>query len=405
MRICILTTSTTLHQMGGTEVQAETLATEAARQGHTVFMITTAHPDGLKTEKKDGYTVIYLPGTSYSMSRKEAPAWWAASAKRTAELCSSENIDVVWAENFSGLSYAAISASERRPVISIINGLGICGEIASNFNRVSTFGEFAYFATRYIGQLFFYYIPWFRAMVRDSDLLVGVSNESLSAVAKEFPSSANKIKAILNPVDTDFFHPDPELRRKAREELGFSESAQVILMAGVLNKQKGVHLGLEVFAQLTAEFPEARLLVVGDGPQRAELNARAQLPDASGKVVFCGMKSNKEMPRYYNAADIYLNPTLRLEGLPMVIIEAMSCGLPVIVSKIGGTGSTIDDGISGFFVKPGDMQGLIAKLKLILSDSELKKCLAAGAREKALLCFSKKKTLENYIAASNAILR
>jgi glycosyltransferase involved in cell wall biosynthesis len=404
MRITILSTATTLHQQGGTEVHAESLAAEAARQGHKVFILTTAHPGGLKSEVKNGYTVVYLEGTSHTMSRRTAPAWWAASAKKVPELCASEGIDVVWAENFSGLSYAKIPAAERRPILSIVQGLAVRGEIESNLKRISTTGELLYFFTRYAAQTIFYYIPRFRAMVKNSDLLIGVSRETGEALAREFPESAKKTKIIFNAVDTDRFKPDVTRRAEARKKLGFRPDEQVIVMTGVIHKQKGMHLGLSAFTGIAARFPEARLLIVGDGPQLGSLKADASKAGLTDRVRFCGLQQNKEMPFYYNAADIYLNPTLRLEGLAIVIVEAMACGLPCLVSKTGGTGSTIDDGISGYFVKPGDTEGLKLKLGVLLEDGELRRRFAAGAREKAEISFDIKTAAAAYVAASAELL-
>lgn len=404
MRICILTTSTTTHRMGGTEVHAESLAAEAARQGHSVFVITSAGGDGAAEEIKDGYTVIYLPGTNHNMSRRDAAAWWAASACRTAEICASERIDVVWAENFSGLSYAGLPAERRRPVVSIVQGLAVRGEVASNFNRISTAGELLYFLTRYTAQTVFYYIPRFRAMVRNSDLLIAVSRETAQALAAEFPSSAAKTKVIFDPVDTLAFRPDPQLRESSRRQLGLGPENLCVLMSGVIHKQKGMHLGLEAFSGLTAGFPLARLIVAGDGPQLADLKKAAAEAGLEDRVIFCGRKENREMPAIYNAADVYLNPTLRLEGLGIVNAEAMACGLPCVVSLIGGTGSTIEDGVSGRFVKPGDREGLKNSLAALLRDAGMRERMATSARAKALRDFDLKKNLAAYVAASLELL-
>lgn len=402
MRILLLSTSVTLHQQGGSEVHAETLARLAAARGHKVFLLTSAHPDGLPSEAKDGYTVVYLAGTSYRMSRKDSPAWWAASAAKTSELCEAGKIDVVWAENFAGISYAALPRSARKPVISIVNGLAVRGEIASNFARVSSAGELLYFLTRYAAQTIFYYIPRFRAMVRDSDMLVGVSRETAEALAREFPGSEKKTRVIFNPVDTSFFRPDADLREKARAELGLPAGCPVLLMAGVLNKQKGVHVGLKAFAALAGRFPQARVLIVGDGPQLAALKAQAAEAGIQDRVLFCGPKLNPEMPYYYNAADVHINPTLRQEGLSIVIVEAMACGLPVVASRIGGTASTIDDRRSGFFVKPGDAPGLAERTGALLSDPALARAMGTAGREKAVRDFSEN-NIDVYIRISREL--
>lgn len=405
MRICLLTTSTTVHQMGGTEVQAEMLAAEAARQGHAVFVLTAAHPSGLKTEFSNGYRTIYIEGTNYKMSRRTAPAWWRLSAAKTSEICAAENIDVVWAANFAGISYAAIPGAERRPVISIVQGLAVRGEILSTFNAVSSPAQALYFLTRYAAQTLFYYIPRFRAMVRDSDLLIGVSLETVEALKSEFPGSGKKAVAILNPVDTAVFRPDAALRTRVRSELGLPENCRVIIMSGVIHRQKGMHLGLNVFAKASRRFPDCRLLIVGDGPDRKELERAAAETGLAERVIFTGSKSNVDMPGYYNAADIYLNPTLRLEGLALVIVEAMACGLPCVVSKIGGTASSLEDGKSGFFTRPGNVAEMTEKTLRLLEDAALRAETGTKARTRALEVFSKELVTRRYVEVSEKLLK
>lgn len=404
MRICLLTTSTTVHQYGGTEVQAETLAAEAARQGHTVFILTSAHPTGLDRESKDGYTAVYIPGTHHSMSRRWERRWREASPAAAAALREAEGIDVFWAENFAGLPYAALPRAGRSPVVSIANGLAIKGEISSAFSAVAGAKDLAYFLTRYAGQALFYYIPWFRAMARDSDLIAAVSRETAAALEAELPDSRGKIAVVYNPVDCGLFRPDAALRERARGELGLDPGQPAVLMSGMIHRQKGMHLGLEAFAALAAEFPSARLILAGDGPERGRLESAAAAAGLAGRVKFCGRVPNSGMPAFYGAADVYLNPTLRGEGLGMVNIEAMACGLPCVTSLSGGTGSTIDDGLSGYFAPRGDAAALAAKLRLLLKDEALRARMGGAGREKALKVFEKSVTVGRYLAASERLL-
>lgn len=402
MRICLIATSTTVHRMGGTEVQAEALASEAARQGHSVFMLTSAHPRGLAAETRDGYTVTYIPDTHFSMSRGWTKRWETGLPLAAAALREKEKIDVFWAENFSGLPYAAIPAEKRAPLISIANGLAFRGEVASVFNAVSGAGDLLHFFTRYAGQALFYYLPWFRSMARDSDLIAAVSRETETALNREFPLSRGKTVVVYNPVDCGLFRPEAALRDYTRAAFGFSPSDLVVLMAGVLHRQKGLHLGLRSFSALAARFPSARLLIAGDGPQRGELEkAAAALP---GRVLFCGLKRNGEMPACYNAADVFLNPTLRGEGLGLVNAEAMACGLPCVVSRTGGTGSTIDDGLSGYFTGPGDERETAERLSALLSDRDLRLAMGKAGREKALKVFERSAVVKRYVSASMELL-
>lgn len=405
MRIAVLCTATTRHQAGGTEVHAEFIARLAAAKGHTVTCITSAREDGAEQETKDGYTTCYLPGTDHRMSRSQAPAWWRESAKKISELAAKDGLDVIWAENLSGQYYAS-RFRERVgvPVISIIQGLGVAGEIKSAYGRVDSFGELAYFLTRYAAQIVFYYIPRFRRMVRFSDRLIAISRETLEAVAAEYPSAREKLRLVYNFIDTRRFRPDAELRDRTRAALGIPRDARLLLLCGVAHRQKGFHIGVEAFKRVLGEIPGARLLLVGNGPELPALKKLVSDEKLEASVIFAGNVPNENLPAYYNAADLYLNPTLRQEGLGIVIIEAMACGLPSVVSRIGGTGSTIDDGVSGFFVPAGDAAALGVRAVEVLKNKELARAMSAAAREKALRVFSEK-NIDHYLEISREIAR
>ncbi len=405
MNICLLSTSTPLHQVGGTELHAEILARLAAAKGHRVFWVTTASPDGRETEKKDGYRIDYLRGTSHRMSRKDAPAWWSASTEKILALKAEHGLDVIWAENLCGQHYAAFARAKAGvPLVSIINGLGIRGEVISNWNRVNSFSEIAWFFTRYAVQTLFYYLPWLNRTIRDSDLVVAISDESFLELGQEFPSARGKMIKIYNPIDTALFAPDKRKREAARHKLGVLPGEQLLLMTGVLHKQKGFHVGLKAFALLREEFPGLKLAIAGDGPEAGALKTAAERSGLSNAVTFTGNIPNRDLPEIYNAADIYLNPTLRKEGLALVILEAMACGLPSVISKIGGTGSTITDGVNGFFTSPGDSAGIAKKTAAILRDPALAAAMGAAAREKACADFSEK-NIGRYLEISEGLLK
>lgn len=405
MNICLLSTSTPLHQVGGTELHAEILARLAAAKGHRVFWVTTASPDGRETEEKDGYRVHYLRGTSHRMSRKDAPAWWSASTEKILTLKAEHGLDVIWAENLCGQHYAAFArASTGVPLVSIMNGLGIRGEVISNWNRVDSLKEAAWFFTRYAVQTLFYYIPWLNRTINGSDLVVAISDESFLELGQEFPSARGKMVKIYNPIDTNLFTPDEHRREAERNKLGVLPDEKLMLMAGILHKQKGFHFGLKAYGMLRAEFPRLKLVIAGDGPEAAALKAATENSGLSGSVTFTGNVPNRDLPAVYNAADIYLNPTIRKEGLGLVILEAMACGLPSVISKIGGTGSTITDGVSGFFTVPGDSAGIAEKTAVILRDPALALAMGAAAREKACADFSEK-NIDRYLEISEGLLK
>jgi len=94
MKICILSPSTLAHQMGGTEVHCQILSEAAAKKGHEVTVITTKHPLGLTSEKKDGYELYYLPATKPS---RLSQSWWKESSDKIAQLHQHKPFDIIWA--------------------------------------------------------------------------------------------------------------------------------------------------------------------------------------------------------------------------------------------------------------------------------------------------------------------
>jgi glycosyltransferase involved in cell wall biosynthesis len=115
------------------------------------------------------------------------------------------------------------------------------------------------------------------------------------------------------------------------------------------------------------------------------LAARLQLRD---RIVFAGRVDHDDAARYLNAADLYVLPTLRYEGLPFSLLEAMACGLPVIASAIGGIPSVVRHGSNGWLIPPDDQRELSAAMDRLLTDRRLAETLAEAAHATVTKGFS-----------------
>ncbi|MHA1664365.1 MAG: glycosyltransferase family 4 protein [Candidatus Njordarchaeales archaeon] len=402
MNICILTRATLTHQMGGTQVHCQVLSESAIERGHSVTVITTRHPYGLEYEERQGCRIYYLTNTKFAHLNK---LWWRESANKLTQLHKKNQFDIIWAENLAGYYYAwKVRPILKIPIVSIIQGLGIMGIIRSEWDHISSFKELFIFLGKRLPEVFFFYIPWFWRILRYSDVIVGVSDQTVEALRREFSVDKRKIFVVYNGIDTTRFRPDKHRREYIRKKFSLTEGDKVLLMAGVVHKQKGMHIGLKGFAQMRREFSGIKMIVVGDGPHLAFLKELARKLNIENDVIFCGAVSNEEMCFYYNAADLFLNPTIRGEGFGIVTAEAMASGLPSVVSCIGGTQSTIDDGISGFFVEPKDINSLVKKSTEILSNSTLSKKMGEKAREKAIRNFSKERMIVDYLNISERLI-
>ncbi|MDT8286025.1 MAG: glycosyltransferase family 4 protein [Elusimicrobiales bacterium] len=405
MKICLLSTSTPAHRHGGTETHCWNLAKRAAALGNDVTLLTTALSGRPGVETSNGLQVHYLEGTDAAMSRAWAAKWWKASADKIRDLSSRDRPDIIWAEGTSGLGYASTARRELGiPLLSVMQGFGLRGEISSAWRDIDSLRSFLGFAGLYPWRFFFSYLPWSYKTMRGSDRIVAVSDESAAETRKEFPLFADKVRTVYNGIDTSVFRPDRDDGAAARARLGISPERRVILMSGTATRQKGFREGMAAFAAL-GPAPEPLLVIAGDGPELPVLKRRAKELGISSRVLFTGAVSNQSMPALYNSADVYLNPTLRAEGFGIVVAEAMACGKPCVVSFSGGTGSTITGGESGFFVPPGGIREMTEKMSLLLKDGELAERFAAAARARALEKFDLKKTTEAYISISLEVLK
>ncbi|HEX8163310.1 MAG TPA: glycosyltransferase family 4 protein [Pyrinomonadaceae bacterium] len=134
---------------------------------------------------------------------------------------------------------------------------------------------------------------------------------------------------------------------------------------------------LEAFALIQRQVPGARLLVAGDGAQRAALAERARDLKLQ-HVEFLGLVSPEEMPRLYEAADVFLNAS-EIDNMPLSIIEAYAAGLPVVTTDAGGIPYMVSDGETGLLVPRGDCAALADKALLLLRDEGLATALAERA--------------------------
>jgi glycosyltransferase involved in cell wall biosynthesis len=151
-------------------------------------------------------------------------------------------------------------------------------------------------------------------------------------------------------VNMKVFHPVD--RVAAREKLGISQSEKVITCVGKLAHVKGLDLALEAFQRLREKM-EVRLFLVGEGEERAFLETDATKRGILKDVVFWGGVSHVELPGILHASDVFFMPSLA-EGLPNALLEAMACGLPTVVSSVGGIPEVVQDGVNGFLLKGRD---------------------------------------------------
>ncbi len=150
-------------------------------------------------------------------------------------------------------------------------------------------------------------------------------------------------------------------------------------MAGV----KGVPILIEAIAQLAEKYPDLTLRLVGDGPDRTELEAEVAKRGLQNRIVFLGYRSQTEVAEELARTDVFVLPSFA-EGVPVVLMEAMASQVPVLTTRIAGVPELVEDGVSGQLVPPGDVSAFADALDTLLSDGGLRQRYGAAGRAKVV---------------------
>lgn len=157
-------------------------------------------------------------------------------------------------------------------------------------------------------------------------------------------------------------------------------AGQDILFLGLVGQRKGVFDLIPAFARIAGQFPEARLIIGGNG-ETAEAERLVAEHGMQRRIELAGWVSGEAKSRLLNASGIYILPSYN-EGLPMSVLEAMAADLPVITTKVGGIPELVTDGIDGLLVDAGDRDALAAAMAQMLGDADLRARLADAGRRR-----------------------
>ena len=164
---------------------------------------------------------------------------------------------------------------------------------------------------------------------------------------------AERTLVLRNGVDLELFRP----RDRARARAALGAEGFILLCVGSLIERKGHDLVIEALTQL----PDCTLVIAGDGPRRAELEALARRVGAQDRVRFLGETPHADLPDLYAAADVLLLPSSR-EGWANVLLEAMACGTPVVATDVNGTGEVVRSAAAGLLMPERSCRALVETL-------------------------------------------
>ncbi len=199
------------------------------------------------------------------------------------------------------------------------------------------------------------------------------------AMAFADPSDWDKLAIVHCGVEPSRYLSSPD--RAARG------TGHNLLFVGRLASVKGLPVLFQALAGLVPDHQDLMLTLIGDGPDRALLQDQVNQLGLQDHVAFAGYQSQDAVARALLESDLLLLPSFA-EGLPVVLMEAMAAGLPVLTTRIAGVPELVEDGISGILVPPGDVDALADGLRKLLADANLRHRMGQAGRQKVIAEFT-----------------
>jgi glycosyltransferase involved in cell wall biosynthesis len=191
---------------------------------------------------------------------------------------------------------------------------------------------------------------------------------------------AEKILVLPNGVDTEEFRPRAP-RADLRRDLGIPDGAPVVAVVASLFSFKGHEVFLRAAARVLKSHPNARFLVIGEGPERANLEQRVQEMHIDGAVRFLGRR--RDVTELLTLVDVSVLSS-QWEAAPISALEAMACEVPVVCTRVGALPEMVLDGETGFLVGVGDDAGLAAGIARLLGDPALRRKMGQASRRRVV---------------------
>jgi glycosyltransferase involved in cell wall biosynthesis len=330
---------------GGQEIRILTEAEGMIARGHQVTLIAPADANIRRESEARGIPTLALPIGKKRLSGLFALRHWLKMNR----------CDVVNTHSSTDTWLTALACATLGNPPPLVRTRHISAPVPDNFSSRWLYNT----ATRFIA----------------------TTGEKLrEQMMREVHVPAERVQSVPTGIDLARFKPGDRAARRA--ELGLPVDAFIVGIVATLRSWKGHRYLLEAVQPLG----DIHLVIAGDGPQRAALEAQVESLGLKDRVRFAG--NQKDVPPWLQSFDLFVLPSYANEGVPQALMQAMACGLPVISTPVGSIDEIVTDGETGLMVAPQDVITLRAAIERLQADAALRSTLGAAALSRAQERFS-----------------
>jgi len=233
-----------------------------------------------------------------------------------------------------------------------------------------------------------------RLMLRSCDRLIGCGRAVRQALIDNEGLPKSRVEVIYNGVDLKMLsQPSAGARERIRSELGYAATDFVAVLVARLHELKDHQTALRAVDQARQQIPGLRLLLAGDGDQRAAIEQTIQVRGLEQTVTMAGTRN--DVADLLAASDVFLLSSIS-EGIPLTVIEAMAARRPVVSTSVGGLPELVEHGVTGFLASSGDDTSIATFLIELYRRPDLRKDMANVAAQRAVEKFSLDSMLNGY---------
>jgi len=372
VKVCFLSPEY-LPLSGGTGAYVYYLSKELMKLGNSAFILT-GYNESRDVKINDKHHIFFIKSVKAPIVKSFLFA--AAASRKLSSLRGSLPVDITHV-NLPLVPSFAVPNGFGRTLVSTVHSTwkGEAEAIRNEpFSRLNSNEQFMV--------SFNWLLRFFEErMIERSKKLIAVSDFTKRELMQYYNVNEGMISVIHNGVDVDKFKPAGD-KIKAKTDMGFNPEDEVILSVGRLYARKGLFTLIESMASVTRKFKNAKLIIAGKGlsNEMKKLVSYATKLGVKENIVFTGYFPDKKLPKLYQAADIFAFSTF-YENLPFAVLEALSTGLPVVTTNVGGIPEMIEDGKNGFLVEPSNSQALADRIVYYLDHPAIGSEMGCLARE------------------------